>query len=165
MAAKKLMEIKTTPLDSVLADLTVRENLDPYLAFFYLRSLFEAFMLSFNSNPSHQAILDPQPPDYSHGFILAWEDYGEHGDQFLPLLPDIVVKGLHSKTLWQAFTEQFNDGMPLHALVSFVADRIQDMPFYRRLSAIAAKDFKVASIELQRLIKEVQHDDPGTGTR
>lgn len=157
------MDLKTTPFDNVLSELAVRENLDPYLTFFYLRALFEAFMLSFNSNPSHQAILDPQPPDYSHGFILAWEDYGKHGDQFLPLLPDIVVKGLHSKALWQAFTEQFSDGMPLHALVSFLADRIHEAPFYRRLSAIAAKDFKAAGIELQRLIKEVQND-PGTGT-
>jgi len=104
------MDFKSTPFDQAVAELSVKENQDPYLVFFYLRTLMEALFLRFNSNPEHVAVLDATPMDYSYGFSLVWE-----GDppKVVPITVEEVVSKFHSKELFLEFAEQFKDGSSL----------------------------------------------------
>ncbi|QAY18122.1 hypothetical protein [Thermus phage TSP4] len=130
------MDFKSTPFDQAVAELSVKENQDPYLVFFYLRTLMEALFLRFNSNPKHVAVLDATPMDYSYGFSLVWE-----GDppKVVPITVEEVVSKFHSRELFLEFAEQFKDGMPLYGMVDFVADRLSQSPEYKKLSELASR--------------------------
>ena len=130
------MDFKSTPFDQAVAELSVKENQDPYLVFFYLRTLMEALFLRFNSNPEHVAVLDATPMDYSYGFSLVWE-----GDppKVVPLTVEEVVSKFHNKELFLEFADQFKDGMPLYGMVDFMADRLQRNPAFAELSRLAVQ--------------------------
>lgn len=106
----------------------MKENADPYESYLYLRALFEAFFFTFNSVPSHLAVVDANPMDYSYGMHLMWD---EPSPMMVPFSTDFLVNSLHSKELHQLFLQDLRDGMPLAAMVDRLSSLVRKTPFLR----------------------------------